>query len=349
MRPEQVNDLDELVAHARVAEPRALDELEIRRMARAALARAEDNEPFANDRKVPPRRLGWPLLAAMAMAVLLGFYARSTPSLGTAIEVGRNDLALRLALRAGDTVIAAPDTALRIVAQEPSARRVQVEHGTTLFDVVPLAAGQSFEVRTEHLQLHVLGTVFTVEVTGQRSIVRVYEGRVFVAGRTLRTGDVWASSGPLPSPYERAPLAREAAQHARLRQIHEPDPQTVQLARPPKPRTTALPEPESFSARVGADASATARVFAEATRRLYNLNDARGALELLDTYDLDAENGPLRERASVLRVDALLKLGRAAQAAEVARRYVLREPETHTSARMREIAKGLVLPVTERE
>lgn len=346
MRLEQVHDLDDVLGLARNATPSPLDELELRRLARAALAHSQKSPEIAEKGKVARR--SWLLAAASLLLTVLslGWYADSVRPRGTAIEVGRDDLALRLALRPGDVVIAAPDTALRIVAQELFERRVELERGAALFDVVPLAAGQSFQVDTPHARLRVLGTVFSAEVAAGRTIVRVYEGRVFVAGRTLGAGEVWASDGKVPGAHVHAPLAAEARQHARARGMFTAPPQpSVE----PQPVATSLTKSRAWPGGVARDAPSAARVYAEATRRLYSLGDAASAVALLDAYDLDAETAPLRERATVLRVDALLMLGRLTQAAEVARRYVLREPETHTSTRMRNIAAGLVAPITVRE
>ncbi len=342
MRPEQVSNIDDFLALARNARPTPIDELEMRRLARAALTVAERTQPVVSTRKVRVRSLLAATLPMLALALLLGWYVQDRRGQGTAVEVGRDDLALRLALRPGDVVIAAPGTRLQIVTQEVAARRLQVRRGAALFDVVPLAAGQMFEVETEHARMRVLGTVFSVEVTAARTIVRVYEGRVFIAGRSLGAGQSWVSAGDLPSASQWAPLAAEAAQHAALRDMGP----TLPPAPLPALQAVATSLARPLPVRVVRDASSAARVYAEATRRLYNVGDAVGALGLLDAYDLDAENAVLRERASVLRVDALLKLGRVSQAAEVARRYVLREPETHTSVRMRTIAAGLTVPVT---
>lgn len=346
MRPEQVHDLDDLLGLARQAAPSALDELETRRLARAVLTRVQEAPVIVPKGKVA-RRARLLAIASMLFAVIgLGWYAQSMRPRGTAIEVGRDDLALRLALRPGDVVIAAPDTTLRIAAQELFERRVEVERGAAMFDVVPLAAGQSFQVDTRHARLRVLGTVFSVEVRAGRTIVRVYEGRVFVAGRTLEAGDVWASNGKVPAPDAFVPLLAEAKQHADARgMMAAPGRPSVE----PQPVATALPTSKAWPGGIARGVPTAARVYAEATRRLYSLGDAASALALLDAYDLDGETASLRERATVLRVDALLKLGRVTQAAEVARRYVLREPETHTSTRMRNLAAGLVAPITVRE
>jgi len=348
MHPNEVNLVDEVLRVARSAEPPALDELEMRRLSRAALAATEATEVEAR----APRgrmRTAWLALAALSLLSLCALLLVATEPQGTAIEVGRKDRALRLALRSGDVVIAAPGAALEIPTQDAIERRVHVQRGTALFDVVPLEVGQMFEVETHDARIRVLGTVFSVEVTGGRTIVRVYEGRVYVAGKTLKQGEVWVSFGAMPASNQ-APLAAEGEHQAFLRGVAplpaRPGPTPSVL---PLPRTVPMPTPDSKAAPEAPAPPDEARVYAEATRRLYSLGDAEGALGLVDAYDLDAESGLFRERASVLRVDALLRLGRMSQAAEVARRYVLREPETHTTARMRALAAGLVPSVTARE
>lgn len=77
--------------------------------------------------------------------------------------------------------------------------------------------------------------------------------------------------------------------------------------------------------------------FAAAQLWLASLRNGEQALRLIDRHALDAPAAPLRERSSVLRVDALLSLGRTSEAADHARAYLAREPETAASARMRDL------------
>jgi tetratricopeptide (TPR) repeat protein len=61
------------------------------------------------------------------------------------------------------------------------------------------------------------------------------------------------------------------------------------------------------------------------------------ALKGLNTAWMDAAPSEIRERATLLRVDALMALGRKDDAHDIAGRYLEREPESKTSERMRKI------------
>jgi hypothetical protein len=73
---------------------------------------------------------------------------------------------------------------------------------------------------------------------------------------------------------------------------------------------------------------------------LQPLHDAARCLSILDQYALDDEQSAQRERATVLRIDALLTLGQRDAARVHALRYLTREPETGTSARLRALVSG---------
>jgi hypothetical protein len=389
-------ELDALVERARSEQPPALRSMDARRMVRSAVEQA------LTRRKVRMRRFA----LAFAAVILLGFAAAGHVLLGqrvTTVEVRRGDRPLRLALRSGDTLVAAPASELEILAQEPSARLVRVTHGTTLFDVRKLRAGERFEVETAHAHIRVLGTVFAVEVENGRSIVRVYEGRVFVSGRVIGAGGVWVSAGNPPALGGEA-LAIEAAEAVAARA-----PRTPVTPVPARPQVTVVPATapglpvptvQPLPARrgeaaitlsdaekllgqgdaeaalaladahagedpawhlLGAEALQALGRFADATRRyeqaadllsdvrreraalsaaslaLSQQHDASRALALLDRFSLDDDRSGVRERATVLRVDALLELGQRDAARVHALRYLDREPETQTSARMRSL------------
>ncbi len=63
-----------------------------------------------------------------------------------------------------------------------------------------------------------------------------------------------------------------------------------------------------------------------ATLRFRNLGDPSGALASLDRSRADSASAPLAERATVLRVRALLRLGRQEEARRIAARYLERFP-----------------------
>jgi hypothetical protein len=390
-------ELDAFVERARNEKPEPLRSMDARRMVRSAVEQA------LTKRKTNMRRFAF----AAAAVLLLGFATAAHVLFGqrvTSVEVGRGDRPLRLALRSGDTLVAAPSTELEILAQESQARSVRVTHGTALFDVQKLRDGERFEVDTEHAHLRVLGTVFAVEVENGRTIVRVYEGRVFVSGRVIQAGGVWVSAGLAPE-FSAGALSVEAAEAVASRQPASPKVRPAQtepavIAAPlaqPAPRTLTVQSAPSVAvgkavtpeqgqallaegdaegalalaerhasegsgfALLAADALQALGRFAAAAQRyeqaadaltderreraalsaasltLLQEHDAARALSLLDRFALDDQRSSVRERATVLRVDALLALGQRDAARVHALRYLDREPETQTSARMRSL------------
>jgi hypothetical protein len=414
--------LDALVAQARAAQPPALTPLEARRSARLAVAAAERA-------RAQKRRLAWLCAACLALGLtVLATHQLTTH--GTTIEVAAGGRPLRVALRTGDTLLASPGARLEVLAQEAAQRALRLTAGAALFDVKHLERAQRFEVFTRQAHVSVLGTVFSVEVEHGRTVVRVYEGRVWVAERSLSAGEVWTSSGPAAA-LDDDPLAAEGRAAAALR-LPAPSPivsslpdVTTSAARgaadagasghaaliivsasgpgwvAPAPAPAApLPVPleearrwllagdseralgaaQSVASTVGsradepraatdpawllleADALRALRRYAEAVERyqalaervpaqralagyagaslaFYELHDATRALALLDVLALDEASSPLRERASVLRVEVLLALGQHDQAKLAAQRYLEREPETQVSRRMRALLR----------
>lgn len=80
--------------------------------------------------------------------------------------------------------------------------------------------------------------------------------------------------------------------------------------------------------------------FAAAQLAFTALHDPERALALLQRFALDAHESALRERASALRIDALIALGRSDEARREVQRYLAREPETETSVRLRRLTNA---------
>jgi hypothetical protein len=370
-------------------------------------------------------------LAAALLMGLLGarsFEYAATRLATKHIEVAPSGRPLRLWLRTGDALVLAKDSAVDVLSETPTRRKLRLTRGAVLCDVTRRAPGQSFEVLTPHARVQVRGTVFSVEVDAAHTAVQVHEGRVHVAGRVLQAGERWSSGGAVSAP-DRALFASEVRSALARRQsspapsqpptLVEPlypslpssdsraeprastpgvptpsdtaessEPRASKL--PPAPESAGQPSPESAlptpeaaelllrqgqAAHVlrllGAhgDEPSYARVFADALRAsgdferaiaayealavqsqgsprsqagfaaaqlaLGPLHDPLRALGEVELFDLSAPSSVLRERASVLRIDALVALGRSAEARAAAREYLAREPETETSARLR--------------
>ncbi|MFT3921376.1 MAG: FecR domain-containing protein [Myxococcales bacterium] len=205
MTPSPRYDLDHLIERARAMEPTPLSDLEARRMVRAALS-----APAPTRRPRSPLR--WLALAA-ALVPCMWWAVHGLWSHGTTLSVDAADPPLRIALLAGDALTVAPGAELELLSQTTRERRVRVGTGAVLFDVKKLRPGEDFAVLARDAEVHVVGTVFSVEVTPEETLVRVYEGRVRLPHTQLGAGSTWSSRrGSTPGPDRLASEAHAAAQ-----------------------------------------------------------------------------------------------------------------------------------------
>jgi ferric-dicitrate binding protein FerR (iron transport regulator) len=105
---------------------------------------------------------------------------------------------------------------LRLVASRTDARSIKLERGRVLFDVDPLAPGQSLSVVTDDATVTVHGTVFLVDASPSGTRVAVSRGLVKVASRN-RTLDV--AAGRVLEPQAAAPSALDAESKGALDQL----------------------------------------------------------------------------------------------------------------------------------
>ena len=109
--------------------------------------------------------------------------------------------------------------------------------------------------------------------------------------------------------------------------------------------TAAVPAPEApataaRAARSEAKPTASAALAEEissldAARSALSRGDGAGALSLLDAYGREHPRGRLQLEAEVLRIDALAKSGRIAEAKEHARVFLQRHPNSVLASRVR--------------
>jgi hypothetical protein len=395
------DELDALVATAQGEAPPQLGALAARRMVRGALATADLH---ALRRRRYTRYAS--LCAAAALLLCFAGYANSRLHGDTQVAVAADGLPLRLSLKTGDTVVLAPASTLAVLSEKPALRRVQLVQGSALFDVSKRDKAQRFEVKTPHALVRVRGTVFTVLVATERSVVRVHEGSVWIGARVLTAGESWASDNKplsqLSRPEQSLAADVRAAVAARIPVVHaqSEQPATEALGPPSAPLISATPVPASPPTKPPARAQtseldqlrallrhgqteqaiALARTladrddafvllladalraqghfdeaqanyeavagralgamraqagFAAAQIALVTQGDALRALHDIERFELG--DSALSERASVLHVEALLRLGRGVEARQIAVRYLAQQPETETSARMRRV------------
>lgn len=178
-----------------------------------------------------PRRWLVPAAATAAAATAVGGWAVWTRAPGTLAPgaYAAQAAPARFTLGAHEVELAARSSA-DFIQTEPSAVRIALRRGALDCDVDPLPADGSFEVRTEHARVSVVGTRFAVEVDGRCSRVRVREGTVRVEDRAsdgqafvLRGGDSRELCAPEPAavtpaeapapPLTEAEIMRAALDH----------------------------------------------------------------------------------------------------------------------------------------
>lgn len=405
----------------------------LQRMEERLLSQLEAESQVSSRAAAP--RLRWVPQLVVAAAALLGLATtawwanREPPPL--AIHDNPGTQPLRVALPTGDALVLGPASRVRVDHVEPARREVQLVRGGGLFEVARLGSGQSFSVRTRDATFRVLGTIFTVEVLADRTVLRVYEGRVEVQQQVLRAGETWNSRGDAVTEKGSPVLHRAALDAARARSPRGALPHAVitlswrgalpdrDPAPPPSAATRRVPAPphvepvQSVDSRwlqmddeateaeqrvaqvreqaheligrgqfsralaliepaltelhdgvllwlradahralgsdrqAALDYEAASQVLSGQARGqagyraaelwLHSLHDPGRCLDVLDAVRADANPSRVRERASVLRVEALLAAGRDGEAAEAAEHYLEREPHGDATSYMLEL------------
>jgi hypothetical protein len=131
-------------------------------------------------------------------------------------------------------------------------------------------------------------------------------GFAFAAHGVQRLVDSRPAAGPSQAP---APPAPVKAPELRTRRIEAPA-TLEEKASPEVPSRAVAAYPEASSGALGRESELLARALAKLRRD----RDASTALTLLDEHAKSFPNGALRLEADVTRVDALLALGRNAEA-----------------------------------
>lgn len=119
-----------------------------------------------------PRRPWLPaaLVAGALAAAALAVFALRAPSVpGDTVAIGPH------------TVVRDADADVEVVRRRADDTLVRLGAGAATFVVDPLAAGESFRVRTPELEVEVVGTAFRVHTAEGCSTVEVREGRVRVS------------------------------------------------------------------------------------------------------------------------------------------------------------------------
>jgi len=173
---------------------------------------------------ISPRRDRFKVRALVAVAAVLlcvGSFVGTAAWLTRERLDGSNETPTFAALPTGDQIITTAGADLDVTSATQEDRSLVVHAGTALFDVSPLSEGERFEVQTQHLSAHVRGTVFSVEVERDRSVVRVYEGSVLIEQegrqRLLAAAVKYASDSAGLEPLTAGPLWVQGFEAARRR------------------------------------------------------------------------------------------------------------------------------------
>lgn len=207
--------IDALLAEAGEARPPEAGSGNIEQVIETAIV-VGARQRRARDRRV---RAAQVLIACVVVSVATVAVVRTTSSGGRESILQPS----RTILPSGDRFVATAGAEVDVDQISDQSRRLTVESGAALFDVLPLSAGESFIVATHDAEVHVRGTVFAVEIHDGSTSVRVYEGAVEVRqqNRRLRVAaqQMWRSGGTQSMELSRGSLedaAEEAVARRRL-------------------------------------------------------------------------------------------------------------------------------------
>jgi ferric-dicitrate binding protein FerR (iron transport regulator) len=233
----QTYTLERVLAAARQDTPPRLDPILAQQSISRALAAAEVRAPS------PRRRwIAGAVAGAIAAALVLLLVGRQLGQRAVPVATSASELMLP----SGDLIATTPGATLEVTTATRELRAIRLAAGAALFDVPPLAPGGQFVVHTPTAEITVVGTVFTVQVVGGATHVRVYEGQVRVRrglAVTLLTPDTARELAG-------DPLGELATQRARARlaatRVASSD-GSRSIARPP------IPSRDSFDASDSSD------------------------------------------------------------------------------------------------
>ncbi|WP_049949842.1 hypothetical protein [Sorangium cellulosum] len=140
---------------------------------------------------------------------------------------------------------------------------------------------------------------------------------------------------PAPSgPVTRAPIPVQAS--------GPPVPAPAAAASPPRPKSAA---PRSRSAPVASTDTLGEQVaMIDRARDALGAGDAAGCLSALDAYDRRFPRSAMGEEATVLRIEALIRLGDRARAADLGRRFLASRPTSPHAAGVRALLGATTEP-----
>ncbi len=282
------------------------------------------------------RRWALPIGAAFAALAIVLFVRRAPPAGapttaatlvdGTWLESPASGPAAAVILADGSRVSLGAKSRLRFTSTRASAVRLDLERGRVDIQATH-AEGRSFVVAAGDVEVHVVGTRFTVEDDGPVR-VHVEEGRVRVndpsGERFVSGGEEWAEEAPPPVASAPAPEVPAPADSAGDTETPEPSHSVRRGASSPDAkallddaqRALAQGRPSDAARFFDAirrehrrDARAALAAFELGRLRLDALGDPSGAEEAFRDAIRLARDAGLRDDAEARRVEALDKLG----------------------------------------
>ena len=134
------------------------------------------------------------------------------------------------------------------------------------------------------------------------------------------------------APIESAPVPREETKVETIEKVEPvPAPSILPaIATPSKPRPSAsIAIPPAPSVQAAPKLGLAAEIKAlDGARASMNGGDARAALTALDAYDREFPSGTLGQEAALLRIDALMRAGRADDARTLGHTFLAEHPST---------------------
>lgn len=149
-------------------------------------------------------------------------------------------------------------------------------------------------------------------------------GAALLLGATLWLATRSTDAGPAPAP------AAHRAVESRL-----PAAETPGSGADPAPAVAAQP-----AQTVAGDVLAEEIARLDAIRHLLAANRLAPALSALQSYERDYAGGSLRQEATLLRIEALQRAGRRAEARVLAERYLADNPDSPHGPRIRALVYG---------
>ena len=260
------------------------------------------------------------------------------------VRTGDSSVAL-LSFPSGASVQISPAT--RFGAHSNAGDRgegIEVTLGRIDVHVPRLAAGLQFAVHTPAATVKVHGTRFSVSVTSTQgdpvTRVDVSEGAVSVesGGKVieLRAGATWSSAANQqpPAPAAQKPASKQSAAAEAVIETSQPVERAGGKLAPPAARTPISERAAERAMSTLAAENALLEQAMSASRR----GDDKRAVALLDTLLARYPRSELVPNAQVERFRALRRLGKHAEAARQARRYLSEHPSGMAKDEARQLA-----------